>query len=112
MFESKSEKLISRRHFVERLGKSFAWSMVILFISLMIGIMGYHYFASLNWVDAILNAAMILGGMGPVDPLVSDSAKLFAAGYAIFSGVVFIGLMAMMLAPIMHRVLHRFHAEK
>ena len=77
-----------------------------------IGTLGYHVFARLPWVDAFLNASMILAGMGPVDRLSTTAAKLFASFYALFSGLVFIALMAIVLAPWAHRVLHRFHVDE
>jgi hypothetical protein len=72
---------------------------------------GYHFIAGLAWVDAILNAAMILGGMGPVDPILTTEGKLFAAGYALFSGVVFLVAAGVFGAPLLHRILHHFHLE-
>ena len=77
----------------------------------MLGTVGYHLIAHLGWIDAILNAAMILTGMGPVAVLTSDAAKLFAAAYALFSGVVFLTMTGIALAPVIHRGLHKFHAE-
>jgi len=76
------------------------------------GVLGYHYVAGLSWIDSLLNASMILGGMGPVDPLKTDCAKLFASFYALFSGLAFIGIVSVLLAPFVHRMLHRFHAEE
>ena len=80
--------------------------------SLGLGILGYHFIAEFNWIDSLLNAAMILTGMGPVGALNSDAAKLFASVYALFSGVVFITATGILLTPIFHRVLHRFHLEE
>jgi len=80
--------------------------------SLCLGILGYHFIAGFNWVDSLLNAAMILTGMGPVGTLNSDAAKLFATAYALFSGVIFITATGILLSPIFHRVLHRFHIEE
>jgi hypothetical protein len=80
--------------------------------SLGLGTLGYHFVAGFTWVDALLNAAMILTGMGPVNTLNSDAAKLFATAYALFSGVVFITATGIVLAPIFHWVLHRFHIEQ
>jgi hypothetical protein len=73
---------------------------------------GYHSLAKLNWVDSFLNASMILGGMGPVDPLQSSAAKIFAGCYALFSGLAFIGIASLIVAPFAHRLLHRFHLDK
>lgn len=78
-------------------------------IALFLGITGYHFIAGFNWVDSLLEASMILGGMGPVRELPRDSAKVFASIYALFSGVIFIALMGIILAPVVHRVLHKFH---
>lgn len=82
---------------------------LLLSASLGAGTVGYHVLADLDWVDAVLNAAMILTGMGPVSPLHSPAAKLFAAGYALFSGIVFVAGVSLVMAPIVHRFLHRFH---
>jgi hypothetical protein len=87
-------------------------SASVLGISLGLGILGYHFIARFNWVDSLLNAAMILTGMGPVDVLNSDAAKLFASAYALFSGVVFITATGILIAPIFRHVLHRFHIEE
>ncbi len=81
-------------------------------IALSIGIAGYHFVAGFNWVDSLLEASMILGGMGPVRELPSDTAKIFASIYALFSGVIFIALMGIILAPLAHRVLHKFHVDE
>ncbi len=85
--------------------------MIILAFSLGIGTVGYHIYARLPWIDSLLNASMILTGMGPVDHLDSDSAKLFAAFYALFSGVAFLTFVGVLFAPIYHRFLHKFHLE-
>jgi len=101
-----------RRPFYYRFLLALALSGALIGCSLGFGILGYHWFAGLNWVDSLLNAAMILTGMGPVDVLKSDTAKLFASAYALFSGVVFISATGILLSPIFHRVLHRFHLEQ
>jgi len=80
--------------------------------ALGIGIVGYHFWGGLDWLDSLLNASMILGGMGPVDPITSTAGKMFASFYALFSGLVFIGLSGFLLAPFVHRLLHRFHWEE
>jgi hypothetical protein len=80
--------------------------------ALFIGVSGYHWVAGLGWVDSLLNASMILGGMGPVDPLPTAAAKVFASAYALFSGLLFIAVMGIVLAPITHMVLHRFHVDE
>lgn len=83
----------------------------LLLVVLLIGIFGYHWLAGLDWVDSLLEASMILGGMGPVNPLTKTSAKLFASAYALFSGVVFIALMGLLLGPLAHRLMHKFHLK-
>src|SRR4030095_10199175 len=80
-------------------------------VSLAIGVLGYHYIAKLGWVDAFVNASMILSGMGPVNELHSSGAKIFAGCYALFSGIMFLTTAAIIFGPLAHRVLHRFHAS-
>jgi hypothetical protein len=84
----------------------------VLSFGLGIGVLGYHCIAHLSWIDSLLKASMILGGMGPVDPLPTNAAKLFAAFYALFSGLAFVGIVSVLLAPFIHRLLHRIHAEE
>lgn len=79
--------------------------------SLLLGICGYHWIAHFTWVDSLLNASMILGGMGPMGDLKNDAGKVFASIYALFSGLVFIGVLGMLYAPFVHRIMHRFHME-
>jgi hypothetical protein len=81
-------------------------------IALSVGVAGYHWIAGLGWVDALLDASMILGGMGPVNPLPTNAAKIFASVYALFSGLVFIAVMGIVLSPIAHRMLHKFHIDE
>jgi len=83
----------------------------ILLPSLGLGVLGYHIIGSLPWIDALLNASMILTGMGPVDPMHTVAGKLFASCYALFSGIAFITTAGVLLAPVVHRVLHKFHLE-
>ncbi len=109
-FESKEQKLIPRHRFLWRLSGSFAIGVGLLGGALLIGIVGYHWLGQLSWVDSLMNASMILAGIGPVNELQNDSAKIFASLYAIFSGVVFISVMAIILSPAVHRLLHKFHA--
>lgn len=87
-------------------------ALVVIGLALGVGVAGYHWLAGLGWIDSLLNASMILGGMGPVDPLKSDTAKIFASLYALFSGLAFIGIAGLMLAPFAHRLLHRVHLEQ
>jgi hypothetical protein len=111
MYERRNQPLLSRAKFLRRLGGHGLVAFAVLIFGLGIGILGYHFFANLNWIDSLLNASMILGGMGPVDPLKTNAAKIFASCYALFSGLAFIGIVSVLLAPFVHRMLHRFHAD-
>lgn len=111
MFEHRSEPLASRQTFIWRMATGFAISLALIVVALGIGVSGYRWLAGMGWIDAVLNASMILGGMGPVDRLPTDGAKLFAAAYAIFSGLVFISVMGVILAPVVHRIIHKFHLD-
>lgn len=111
LFEHKSEPLLPRRRFYFRVLKSSGVAAVLLFCFLGLGVLGYHAFAGLPWLDALLNASMIMSGMGPVDELKSAGAKWFASIYAIASGVMFITTVGLLLGPPMHRLMHRFHME-
>jgi hypothetical protein len=98
-FESKHDPLLSGTEFLARLGRSFAVTLLIVAFSLLLGGAGYHYFGLLPWIDAVLNASMILTGMGPVDPLRSTAGKLFATLYALYSGIAFLTMMAVQSPP-------------
>ena len=111
MFEHKSQPVASRSAFIKRMAAVFGLATGMIAVALGLGVWGYHRFAGLSWIDALLNAAMILGGMGPVDRLVTTGAKLFASAYAIFSGLVFISVMGVVLAPVIHRIIHKFHLD-
>lgn len=111
MFERRHEKLAPLPVFLKRMVGSAGLGLVLLLVALCIGICGYHWLAGLDWVDSLLEASMILGGMGPINPLPNTSAKIFASIYALFSGVVFIALMGLLLTPIVHRVMHKFHLK-
>jgi len=110
-FEHHRAPLLSRREFVHRFLRFAAFAALLVAGSMAIGVCGYHWIAGLGWVDALLNAAMILTGMGQVDPMTTTAAKLFAAAYALFSGVAFLSIVAVLLAPMVHRFLHRLHLE-
>jgi hypothetical protein len=111
MFERRTQPLIPRAAFLQRIIRHSIVALFVVLVSLIIGVLGYHYLEGFSWVDAILNAAMILGGMGPVDTLHTTRGKLFAAAYALFSGVIFLVVAGILFAPLLHRLLHHFHAE-
>lgn len=111
MREKFKGKLQPRREFIRRLGWSIAAGGILILFSLSIGIVGYHTFAKLSWIDAFLDASMILSGMGPVSELNSDGAKFFAGCYAIYCGIALIGTTGVIMSPLIHRALHRFHLE-
>lgn len=108
MFAGKHTPLVPFRIFVRKVICNLVVGLVIIALSLLLGITGYRYFAGMCWVDAYENAAMILSGMGPVDTLASDHAKVFAGTYALFSGIVFLVVIAIIIAPIFQRFLHKF----
>ena len=112
MYESRSHKPIPRRHFVRRLIMHFAGSAALIGASLLLGMAGYCYYEDLSWRDAFLNAAMLLGGMGPVETPHTDGGKLFAGFYALFAGLVFLVAAGVIVAPAFHRMMHRFHWEE
>ena len=112
MYEKRHEQLLPFRAFMWRILRSALFSGAIVVIALSIGIAGYHFTEHLPWLDALLNASMILGGMGPVDGLHTVAGKLFASFYALFSGLVFIGAASVLLAPLVHRLMHHFHIEE
>jgi hypothetical protein len=110
-YERRHEPLLPRSAFAARMARHASVGAAVIALALAIGVLGYHALAGLAWVDAIENAAMILSGMGPVTPMQSTAAKLFASGYALFSGVVFISSIGVVIAPALHRLLHHFHLE-
>jgi hypothetical protein len=112
MYEHRSEPLLPRTLFIRRLFRHGLIGAVVIVFSLAIGIMGYRFFAGLSWIDSLLNASMILGGMGPVNPLTTAAAKLFASFYALFAGIAFLATVGILIAPVAHRLLHRLHLEK
>src|SRR5512137_1460267 len=112
MFERRHDNLASPRIFARRLALALFTAGGLGGVALSIGILGYHWIAGLDWVDSLLNASMILGGMGPVNELSTDGAKIFASAYALFSGLVLIALMGIIISPIVHRMLHKFHIDE
>jgi len=111
MFERKHQKLAPVPVFMRRLAACVGIAVLLVLCALCIGIAGYHWIAGLAWIDALLNASMILGGMGPVNMLTNTGAKIFASLYSLFSGLVFIAVMGIVFSPIVHRMLHKFHID-
>lgn len=116
MYEHRLSPPLSLAHFIKRMVLHGCVALTVIVASLLVGMLGYHHFfapgQAMSWTDAFLNASMILSGMGPVDAdKLSDPGKLFAGCYALYSGVVFIAVMGILLTPVVHRVLHRFHWE-
>ena len=109
MFEHKSEPLATRRVFARRMGRHALFALAFVVVSLGIGVIGYHGLEGMSFVDALLNASMILGGMGPVGDLHTVAGKLFASAYALYSGMGFLVAAAVIFAPVIHRFLHEFH---
>jgi hypothetical protein len=112
VYEHSSEPVLSRRVFLGRMARTVLVAAAVVGGWLVVGVLGYHFLARLAWIDAILNASMIISGMGPVDTLPDASAKLFASGYAVLSGVVFLSTSAILVAPVVHRLMHHFHLQR
>jgi hypothetical protein len=110
-YEHRSEHPLTRRQFVLRLFRRAGFAAIFIGGALGIGIAGYHQLEQLSWTDSFLNASMILGGMGPVNEMKTEAGKIFAGSYALFSGLVFIAVTGMLLTPVAHRLLHRFHYD-
>lgn len=98
--------------FITRIVRSMALAVILVALALLAGMCGYHYFGNLSWVDAFVNAAMILSGMGPVDRMSTDASKIFAGLYALFSGLFFILILGLILAPLLHRFFHKLKLEE
>ena len=111
MYEHRSTPLLERRLFWRRMAGHVGAALIIMTLSLAAGTLGYHVLGRLGWVSAFENASMILGGMGPVDVLATTAGKMFAAFYALYSGVVFLIAAGLLVAPVFHRMLHHFHLE-
>ena len=112
MYESKHQPPLKHRQFARRILLHLASAIVLVAASLGLGILGYESFEKLSFLDALLNSAMLLGGMGPVNPPVTAAGKVFASVYALYAGLIFIVTAALLLTPFVHRLLHRFHWEE
>ena len=111
MFEHRREPLLPRKLFFHRLARHVCMGLSLVAVSLGVGVLGYRFFEGLGWLDSLLNASMILGGMGPVNELHHDAGKWFASFYALFSGVAFLVMCGVLFAPVVHRFLHKFHLD-
>lgn len=111
MYEHRTDNLLPKPAYRRRVVRHGALGLVLAFIALAIGVAGYHFLENMPWLDALVNASMILGGMGPVGELHTVGGKIFASVYALFSGAGFLVIVAIMMAPVFHRFLHRFHLE-
>ena len=112
VYEHRSEPLLPLRRFIRRQIDHVLIGLGIISVSLGLGVAGYHFFENLSWIDALLNASMILGGMGPVNPIRTAAGKIFASFYALYSGIIFLVVVGIMMAPILHRLLHRLHLSE
>ena len=108
-YEHRADELAPRSIFIKRIVGSLGIALCVIAAALTVGIAGYHFIAGFNWIDSLLEASMILGGMGPVNEMHGDGPKIFASIYALFSGLIVIALMGIMLSPVVHRVMHKFH---
>ena len=112
LYESRTAKLLPRNQFIWRLVRHVGLAAAFVLFSLILGMIGYVTLAHMRWVDAFLNTAMLLGGMGPVGDLPNDASKIFAGMYALYAGLVFIASAGLILLPVAHRLLHRLHLDK
>src|SRR5690242_14586321 len=111
-YERKHEPLLPWRDFLlRRVARSLGLGLAVIAVSLLAGMLGYRAAEGMGWLDAFLNASMILGGMGPVNALQTSGGKVFAGIYALYSGLVVIFVAGLLFAPFAHRLLHRFHLE-
>ena len=111
-FEGKQQPLLPQKHYISRLVWTILASIFIIVFFLMVGVVGYHITCGFSWIDSLLNASMILSGMGPVNLIENVGGKWFASLYALVSGVVFISSIGLMIAPVAHRLFHKFNLEE
>src|SRR5678816_418293 len=112
MYERHHHAPLPLKEFLRRLVRHFLLTMTLIILSLAIGMAGYVHFENISWLDAFLNSAMLLGGMGPVNAPLTEAGKLFAGAYALYAGLVFLVVAGILAAPVVHRVLHRFHWDE
>ena len=111
MFEHRKQPLLTPREFLIRQLLYLLVASMIIVGSLVLGVLGYHYLEGLAWIDALVNASMLLGGMGPVNVLHTVAGKVFASFYALYSGIIFLVVVGVIFVPLYHRFLHRFHLD-
>jgi hypothetical protein len=111
-YEHRSQPLASRKVYLQRVYRNIGLAVLIMFICLLIGVLGYRYTAPMSWIDALHNASMILSGMGPVAEIQTVGGKIFSSAYALFSGVAFITNIGILLTPVVHRFFHKLHVEE
>lgn len=111
-YERRGQPMLSRQAFLRRMAQHGGIAGIVVTVSMVIGTAGFHYLAGQSGIDAFLNSAMLLGGMGPVGDIQSTEGKLFASFFALFAGLVFIAVLAILSAPVLHRLIHRFHLDK
>ena len=111
-YERRGEALAPRSIFIWRMLGATGMAVALILVSLIVGIVGYHFLAGLNFIDSLLEASMILGGMGPVNELHNDGSKIFASIYALYSGLLVLALMGIVLSPVVHRIMHTFHVDE
>lgn len=112
MYERKNQPLVSRQVFIRRISRNLFYSALIISMSLLIGTVGHHTFSTCSWIDAFHNASMILSGMGPVITIYSFSGKVFSSFYALFSVLVFVTNLGVLIAPLLHRIMHHLHVAE
>ncbi len=112
MFEHRRQRLLDPPTFFLRMARHGVWALLLILFSLIFGTLGFAFFAGLSWIDSFLNASMLLGGMGPVGDMGPPQGKIFASLYALYSGLVFLFVAGLLLGPVLHRMLHRFHLDE
>lgn len=112
MYEHRTHRLLPWPAFLRRAARHLGWSLLLILAAVTAGTAGYHVLGGLGWIDSFLNASMILGGMGPVDRMDTTGGKLFAACYALFSGLFFLAVISVLIAPWLHRMMHVIHAQE
>ena len=112
MLEHRTKPLLSQKAFAGRLLRWLGVTLFLFALSLFVGMWGYHHFEKMAWIDALVNASMLLGGMGPVDALHTHGGKIFASFYAMYCGIFLVVCGGVLLVPVFHRVLHKFHGER